>query len=81
MIGDRLTLPVVRTLDFEELNGPHTVAAHRLGFDGAPIDETPLWEATLLTSQYGIASAVGACGELVTMSSGDRRVRVGAYVP
>lgn len=81
VIGDRLTLPVVRTLDFEELNGPHTVAAHRLGFDGAPIDETPLWEATLLTSQYGIASAVGACGELVTMSSGDRRVRVGAYVP
>ena len=81
VIGDRLTLPVVRTLDFEELDGPHTAAAHRLGFDGAPVDETPLWEATLLTSQYGLASAVGACGELVTMSSGNRRVRVGAYVP
>lgn len=81
VIGDRLTLPVVRTLDFEELDGPHTVAAHRLGFDGAPIDETPLWEATLLTSQYGLGSAVGACGELVTVSAGIRRIRVGAYVP
>ncbi|MCY1006207.1 hypothetical protein OV079_11675 [Nannocystis pusilla] len=82
LIGDRLTVPVIRTLDFEDLDGPHTVAAHRLALDGTPVDETPLWEATLPQSLYSLESTVNACGELVTLSTGTNgRARIGAYVP
>ncbi|MCY1061788.1 hypothetical protein [Nannocystis sp. SCPEA4] len=82
LIGDHLTIPVVRTLDFENLDGPHTVAAHRVGLDGAPFDVSPLWEGTLPNSMFGVESTVGACGELVTMSMGTTGwARIGGYVP
>jgi hypothetical protein len=82
LIGDRVTIPVVRTLDLENQDGPHTAAAHRLALDGTPVDETPLWQATLPESQWNLESAVNACGELVTLSAGfNGASRVGSYVP
>lgn len=84
LTGDHLTIPVIRTLDFEDLDGPHTVAAHRVALDGTPIDETPLWEASLSPSVWDVESAIGACGELLILSASHGthlRSRVGAYVP
>ena len=82
LIGDRLTIPVLRTLDFQNLEGPHTAAAHRFALDGTSVDESPLSEATLPKSQWSLESTVNACGELVTLSTGvNGSSRVGSYVP
>jgi len=81
--GEQLTVPVMRTRASDLLadTDTRTVAAHRVGLDGALQDATGLSGAAAIKGQWALQSAVGACGELIVLAPGDGRTWVGGFGP